>query len=115
MRVPFSYLPQQFSDTSVFFERLQNFLKRCDFTLGEDLEVFERRYADYCGVKHAIGVGSGTDALALSMRAAGVQPGDEVITAPNSFIATTGAIVQIGAKPVYVDVDSDLNINVDRI
>jgi dTDP-3-amino-2,3,6-trideoxy-4-keto-D-glucose/dTDP-3-amino-3,4,6-trideoxy-alpha-D-glucose/dTDP-2,6-dideoxy-D-kanosamine transaminase len=115
LRVPFSYLQRQFTDTSVYFEKIERFLQRCDFTLGEDLEVFEKRYADFCSVKHAIGVGSGTDALALSMRAAGVGSGDEVITAPNSFIATTGAIVQIGARPIYVDVGADLNLDPARV
>ena len=111
MRVPFSFLTEQFSDSEVILGRIREFLKRCDFTLGEDLTEFENKYATYCGAKHAIGVGSGTDALALSLRAAGVGPGDEVISAPNSFVATTGAIVQVGARPVYVDVRKDQTIN----
>lgn len=94
---------------------MREFLQRCDFTLGEDLTVFENRYAKYCGTKHAIGVGSGTDALFLSLKALGVESGDEVISAPNSFIATTGAIVQAGARPVYVDVTEDMNLDVSKI
>lgn len=115
MRVPFSFLTEQFSDPEPIFARIRNFLKRCDFTLGEDLAVFEGRYAEYCGAKHAIGVGTGTDAIFLSLRAAGIKPGDEILTAPNSFIATTGAIVQAGAKPIYVDAGFDLNLNVARL
>lgn len=115
MRVPFSFLTEQFSDPEPIFAKIREFLKRCDFTLGEDLVEFERRYAEYCGVKFAIGVGSGTDALFLSLKAAGVEPGDEVISAPNSFIATTGAIVQAGARPVYVDVGEDMNLNPMRV
>jgi dTDP-3-amino-2,3,6-trideoxy-4-keto-D-glucose/dTDP-3-amino-3,4,6-trideoxy-alpha-D-glucose/dTDP-2,6-dideoxy-D-kanosamine transaminase len=115
MKVPFSFLTEQFANPEPIFQRIRDFLKRCDFTLGEDLQEFEKKYANYCGVKHAIGVGTGTDALFLSLKAAGVQPGDEVISAPNSFIATTGAIVQAGAKPVYVDCGEDLNIDVSRI
>lgn len=111
MKVPFSFLTDQFSDSEKIFQRMRDFLKRCDFTLGEDLAEFEGRYAKYCNAKHAIGVGSGTDALALSLRAAGVGLGDEVISAPNSFVATTGAIVQAGAKPIYVDVKEDMTID----
>ncbi len=115
MRVPFSFLTEQFADSEPIFKRMREFLKRCDFTLGEDLAEFESRYAKYTGAKHAIGVGSGTDALALSLRVAGVKPGDEVISAPNSFVATTGAIVQAGAKPVYVDVTENQTIDCCRI
>jgi len=111
MRVPFSFLTDQFANAEPIFDRMREFLKRCDFTLGEDLAEFENRYAKYTGAKHAIGVGSGTDALALSLRAAGVGPGDEVISAPNSFVATTGAIVQAGAKPIYVDVSENQTID----
>ncbi len=115
MRVPFSFLTTQFADAEPIFNKIREFLKRCDFTLGEDLQVFEKKYANFCGVKHAIGVGSGTDAISLSLKCAGVLPGDEVITAPNSFIATTGAIVQAGARPIYVDVAGDLNIDAEKI
>lgn len=115
MRVPFSFLTEQFSNSEPIFLKLKDFLKRCDFTLGEDVTTFENRYAEYCGSKFAIGVGSGTDALALSLKVAGVNPGDEVITAPNSFVATTGAIVQVGAKPVYVDVTEQWSLDPQKI
>src|SRR5690606_13886027 len=75
------------------------------FVLGPQVEAFERQLAALIGVKHAIGVNSGTDALVLSLRALGVGPGDEVITAPNSFIASASAIALTGATPVFVDVD----------
>lgn len=77
------------------------------FTLGEAVERFERDFASYIGVSDAIGVASGTDALHLALRACGVQPGDEVITAANTFTATAEAIVMAGATPVFVDVDED--------
>jgi dTDP-3-amino-2,3,6-trideoxy-4-keto-D-glucose/dTDP-3-amino-3,4,6-trideoxy-alpha-D-glucose/dTDP-2,6-dideoxy-D-kanosamine transaminase len=115
MRVPFSYLTEQFANPEPIFARIREFLKRCDFTLGEDLTEFENRYAKFCNAKHAIGVGSGTDALFLSMKANGIGAGDEVISAPNSFIATTGAIVQTGARPVYVDVTEDQTIDCSKI
>jgi len=73
--------------------------------LGENVFQLERDFAKFCNARHAVGVGSGTDALYLCLRALGVQPGDEVITVPNTFIATVAAIAMAGAKPVFVDVD----------
>lgn len=75
------------------------------FILGADVETFEKNMADYCGTKYAVGVNSGTDALVLALDAMGIQQGDEVITSPFTFIATAEAIVRLGAKPVFVDVD----------
>jgi dTDP-4-amino-4,6-dideoxygalactose transaminase len=72
--------------------------------LGENVTAFEREFADYCGARECIGVGSGTDALALALRACGVGPGHEVITVSNTFIATVEAILMVGASPVLVDV-----------
>lgn len=74
--------------------------------LGENVQALEREFADYIGVKYAIGVGSGTDAIFIGLIAAGVQPGDEVITSPHTFFATAEAIVHAGAKPVFVDITS---------
>src|SRR5215467_11390469 len=75
--------------------------------LGPNVQAFEAEFADYCQVQAAIGVGSGTDALYLALRACDIGPGDEVITVANSFIATVEAIVMAGAKPVFVDVEPD--------
>jgi dTDP-4-amino-4,6-dideoxygalactose transaminase len=80
-------------------------LDRGDFILGAALEEFEREFARYCGCEFAVGVSSGTAALHLALVALGVRAGDEVITVPNSFIATVEAIVYTGATPVLVDVD----------
>jgi dTDP-4-amino-4,6-dideoxygalactose transaminase len=74
---------------------------------GPQVAQFERQFADYLGVAHAVGVGSGTDALRLALQAVGVGPGDEVVTVPMTFIATIEAILQIGAVPSFVDVDPD--------
>ena len=80
-------------------------IARSAFIGGPELEEFERWFADYCGVGHALGVASGTAALELVLRAHGVGPGDEVITPANTFIATAAAVSATGARPVFVDVD----------
>ena len=79
--------------------------------LGPEVEEFERRVADYCGRHHAVGVGSGTDALILGIKALGIGPGDEVITTPLSWLATGSAILLNGATPVFGDIDETLNLD----
>jgi dTDP-4-amino-4,6-dideoxygalactose transaminase len=76
------------------------------FILGPEVEAFERAFASYCGTSYAVGVSSGTAALQLALMVCGVGEGDEVITTPFTFIATTAAITHVGAKPVFVDVDA---------
>ncbi len=90
---------------------LENVFNNANFILGKEVEIFEQRFASFCNVKHAIGVNSGTDAIFLALKALGVGSGDEVISVPNSFIATAGAVVATGATPVFVDVGRDYNIN----
>jgi len=80
-------------------------LKTAGFIGGPMVEGFEREFAEFCDARYAVGVGSGTDALRFALMAAGVQPGDTVLTVPNTFIATTEAISQAGARPDFVDVD----------
>lgn len=82
-----------------------NVLANCQFVLGKEVADFEERFADYCGVKHAVALNSGTSALHLALLAAGIGPGDEVITVGMTFVATVAAILYAGAKPVLVDVD----------
>jgi dTDP-4-amino-4,6-dideoxygalactose transaminase len=82
-------------------------LDSTQFILGDEVAAFEREFAHYCGTSEAVGVNSGTSALHLALLAAGVGPGDEVITVPFTFVATAAAIVYAGARPVFVDVDPD--------
>jgi dTDP-4-amino-4,6-dideoxygalactose transaminase len=86
-------------------QALSEVLRRTDFILGQDVHLFEEEFAAFCGAEHAVGVDSGTSALELALRAYGVGPGDEVITAANTFIATVLAISYTGATPVLVDID----------
>ncbi|MFC1768262.1 DegT/DnrJ/EryC1/StrS family aminotransferase [Nanoarchaeota archaeon] len=115
MKVPFSYLERQFNDIDPILAKIKELVQTADFTLGKDLETFEHGFANICNTKHAIGVGTGTDALILSLKALGIGPGDEVITVPNTFYATVGAIDAVGAKPVFVDSNDFHVINEDLI
>jgi dTDP-4-amino-4,6-dideoxygalactose transaminase len=92
-------------------DAVRNVLNHGQFILGPEVSEFEKRFSQYCGVHYAVGVASGTDALFLSLRALNIGPGDEVITAPNSFLASASAIVLAGARPVFVDVTNDYNLD----
>jgi dTDP-4-amino-4,6-dideoxygalactose transaminase len=85
------------------------------YIMGPELQTFEKNFAAYCGTEYAIGIGNGGDALFFVLKALGIGPGDEVITAANSFIASAWAIAVLGAKPVFADVRDDYNIDPDRI
>jgi dTDP-4-amino-4,6-dideoxygalactose transaminase len=87
-------------------------LDNCSFCLGPDVVQFEKDFAKYCGAEHAVGFNSGTSALHVALLLLGVGPGDEVITTPMTFVATSWAISYAGAKPVYVDID-DATFNLD--
>lgn len=86
-------------------EVFRDCLRNASFVGGPQVQAFEEEFAQFCETKYCVGVNSGTDALRFSLIAAGIGPGDEVITVPNTFIATTEAISQSGAKPVFVDID----------
>lgn len=91
-------------------------LDKCTFCLGPDVAAFEEEFAAFCGVKHCVGVNSGTSALHLAMRLLNIGPGDEVITTPYTFVATSWAISYVGAKPVYVDIeDATFNLNPELV
>jgi dTDP-4-amino-4,6-dideoxygalactose transaminase len=105
-RIPFYALgPQHQPLAAAFHRRLDDVLAGDAFVGGPWLERFERQWAAYCGVEHAIGVANGTDAIELILRGLGIGPGDEVIVPANTFIATAAAVVAVGATPVFVDVD----------
>jgi dTDP-4-amino-4,6-dideoxygalactose transaminase len=91
-------------------------LENGQYVLGKEVEAFEAEFAAYCGTRYTVAVNTGTSALHLSLLAAGIGPGDEVITTPLTFVATVAAILYTGAKPVFVDVEpTNLNIDVSRI
>ncbi len=106
MKVPFLDLKAQYeSIKDEINAAIQEVLDSCAFAGGPFVEKFEKEFAAFCQCKYCIGVGSGTEALWLSLLALGIGPGDEVITVPNTFIATAEAISFCGAKPVFVDID----------
>lgn len=113
--VEWSYLDKQFANTDDVLSRIKKFVATGDFTLGGALQEFEKSFAQKIGAKFALGVGSGTDAIKLSLKAHGIGYGDEVITTANTFIATVGAINEIGSKPILVDCTDDFCIDVSKI
>jgi dTDP-4-amino-4,6-dideoxygalactose transaminase len=117
MNIPMVDLKIQFESLREEIEAgIRGVLETTQFILGPAGRKLEEQVAAYCGVRHAIGVSSGTDALHLALRAAGIGPGDEVITSPFTFIATAEAISYVGAKPVFVDIDAQtFNIDVQLI
>lgn len=117
MRVPFLDLKVQYeSIRDEIAESLQQVLDNTAFAGGKFVSNFEKDFAAFCGCKHAIGVSSGTSALWIALTALGIGPGDEVVTVPNTFIATVEAISFCGATPVFVDVDErTYNMNPDLL
>ena len=114
-KVPYSYLDDQFADIDGYFEEIKKVVQSGDFTLGKAVAAFEEEFAKLTGLPYAVGVGSGTDALILPLKAIGIGPGDEVITAANTFVATVGAIAMCGATPVFVDNNEQYTIDVSQI
>ena len=115
LKINHSYLVEQFADYTKVFKEIEKVVKKGDYTLGKEVDLCEKNFAKRTGAKFAISVGNGTDALLLSLKALGVGQGDEVITVPYTFVATVGSIVTAGAKPVFVDVKDDYNIDENQI
>lgn len=108
MQVPFLDLKVQYRQIEGELKPvLEEIMASAAFIGGPQVSGFEEEFAAFCGAKHCVGLSSGTDALRLALLAAGIGPGDEVITVPHTFIATTEAISQTGATPVFVDIDPD--------
>ena len=105
-RVPFLAL-RPGSDGPVVREAIERVITRGWFVLGPEVAAFESEFAAFCGARHAVSVGTGTDAIALTLRALGIGPGDEVITSPLSAAFSALAIVMAGATPVFADIDPD--------
>lgn len=115
-KVPIVDLSRQFrAFESEFIEIFLRVGRSGVYVHGPELRAFEEAFATYCGVPFAIGVGNATDGLAIVLKAMNVGPGDEVITAANSFIASGGAIAEVGATPIFADVRDDLNIDPESV
>lgn len=112
VKIPFVDLARQYRDLrEELIHRFDEVGKSGVYIMGDRLESFERKAAAYSETRHAIGVANGSDALFLVLKALGIGKGDEVITCPNSFIATAWTIVATGARPVFVDVAQDMNMD----
>lgn len=117
MKVPFVDLKPQFREVEhEVLPMVREAMENAAYIGGPQVTGFEAEFGNFCGSKYCVGVNSGTDALRFALIAAGVGPGDEVITVPHTFIATTEAISQVGAKPVFVDIDLETyNMDVSKI
>lgn len=115
-KVPFVNYPLQYHNLEKEIDStIKDVLNRGDLILRRDVEDFEKNLASFLGAKYAIGVNSGTDALILSLRAAGIGSGDEVITVSHTFVASVASIVHCGAKPVLIEVKEDFNMDTGKI
>lgn len=117
MAVPFVDLKAQYrSMQPEIHAALERVLESCSFVLGDEVTKFEAEFAAYCQARYCVAVNSGTSALHVALLALGIGPGDEVITAPNTFIATCEAVTYVGARPVFVDVHPrTYNIDVTKV
>lgn len=115
MRVPYNYLPRQFAAPDEILRRWRELIESSEYTLGPYVEEFESRFAAFQQGRFCVSTNCGTDALILSLRALEIGQGDSVITPCNSFYATTGAIVAVGATPVFCDVDDRYQISLSSM
>jgi dTDP-4-amino-4,6-dideoxygalactose transaminase len=107
IKVPYLDLKAQYQSIKPEIDAaLARVLESCQFVLGPEVAAFEQEFAAYCGTAECIALNSGTSALHLALLAAGIGPGDEVITVPFTFVASVAAVVYTGARPVLVDIDS---------
>jgi dTDP-4-amino-4,6-dideoxygalactose transaminase len=115
MKVPLLDLQAQYvTIKEEILSAVEGILESQRFVLGDQVALLEKEIAQFCGASHAIGVASGTDALLLSLKALGVGPGDAVVTVPFTFFATAGAIVNLGARPIFIDIE-ERGFNMDAV
>ncbi|MBU6507875.1 MAG: DegT/DnrJ/EryC1/StrS family aminotransferase [Alphaproteobacteria bacterium] len=115
-RIPYVDLAAQYrEERAELLAVVERVLAGGSYIGGTEIEALEQEFAKLCETREAVALNSGTDALFLGLRALGIGPGDEVITPPNSFVASTGAIVQVGATPVFVDVQADQNVDPAKV
>src|SRR3989338_2754565 len=116
-KIEFIDLSRQYKENELKINQsLENILRKGNFILGQEVNEFEKLFALYCGLKYAVGVNSGTDALFLALLSLGIKKGDEVIVPDFTFIATALAVSYTGAKPVFVDIDEQTyNIDIKKI
>ena len=116
LKIPYINLTKQWLNER---EELQSIFEKImlegHFVGGESIEKFEKNVSKFCGSKYCIAMNSGTDALVASMYSLGIGKNDEVLTPPNSFVASTSSIVHLGAKPVFIEVSVDQNIDINKI
>lgn len=115
MKINYNYLQQEFRNPKNIFLNWKKLIKTTDFTIGHKVEEFEKKIGKFLNIKYIISTNNGTDALKLSLKSIGIKDGDEVITVCNSFYASAGAIVALGAKPVFVDCDERFQISINSI
>ena len=114
--VSYVNLPVQHQNIKTeLLQTVERVLNHGGFILGDEVATFESEFAAYCGTRYAVGVANGTDAMVLALKALGIGVNDEVITAPNSFLASASAIALTGATPVFVDVRDDYNLDPDLL
>tara|TARA_B110000483_G_C18179288_1_gene536313 strand:- start:1415 stop:2515 length:1101 start_codon:yes stop_codon:yes gene_type:complete len=116
MKIPYVNIKKQYnSEKKKLLKIIDKSLSTGSWVGGLDIELFEKKISKICKTKYCVALNSGTDALTLALHLLGVKKGDEVITPPNSFIASTAVIVHLGAKPIFVDVKNDQSIDENKI
>ncbi len=116
MKIPYVNLKKQyFTERKKILKIIDRTLQKGTWVGGEEVQKFEKKISEICKTRYCVSLNSGTDALTMALHLVGVKKGDEVITPPNSFVASTAVIVHLGAKPVFVDVKKDQSIDEDKI
>ena len=116
MKIPYVNISKQYLiERKELLSEIDGTLSSGNWIGGDQVQKFEEKISKLCKVKYCVALNSGTDALTLGLHLLGVRKGDEVITPPNSFIASTAVIMHLGAKPIFVDVKNDQNINENEI